>query len=571
MNERSSPILYDFRFLKQSRPKTYSMVERYHSCCFLYVKDGYLTLFSSRIAGLYVTCPTCGHSEVAENWANLHHFAIDPVLLRSNCIPSSSQAQDILKSIAHGKSLLQSLEIEIQRVREVLADLEQRHENIKNHVTCQESLLSPIRRVPPEILGQIFLALRDLSGPICFGDEALENVELWTLLRVCRFWRDVVLSYSELWSQFNIVHQPFSRPSERDADMMLHQTLQLTSDCISHSRNRPLRFVFHANGGFLEAGKLLAVESPRWSSVAFNNLPVLQTLEPEIYGRLPNLRSLDLDGLGKEWESQSRPLQAFSRAPSLTRLSINEFDRPQDHFILPWHQVTRFTSFGLRRFLPILHLMPSLIEYTSIEDICQPDEIQERILLPNLERLEVTSNSPTTSQMFDALKTPKLSSLHLFSKRGFSRIYAAAVAQMIQWSECIVKRLSVTDYAVDSIFRILGEVRSLEELVITNVMYPSELLDGMEGMLPNLRTLVLWKCEPDVQLGRYLLQMVLSRAQAREDGRQSLARISVGLSTTPDSSFLQSWKDSTQQLENMSIQVELLGLFGFVYPSNYLQ
>lgn len=491
------------------------------------------------------------------------NFTIDLALFRSNCAPSSSQTQEILKTIAHGKHHLQFLGEEIQRVRQTLADLEQKQEKVKSYVTCQESLLSPIRRVPPEILGQIFLRLRDLSEPICYGDDALESIGLWTLLRVCRFWRDVALSYSELWSEFGIIRQPFCRPSERDATTMLHQALQLTKDCISHSRTRPLHFVFHANEDFLAVGKLLAVESARWSSAAFNNLRILQALEPEIHDRLHNLRVLDLDALGKDWDSSAQPLQAFSRAPSLERLSLNGFERPQGQIILPWLQITHFSSFELRRFLPILRFMPSLVEFKSIEDHCQQDEIQERILLPNLERLEVTSNSPTTSQIFDALKTPKLSSLHLISKRGFSRIYAAAVVQMIRWSGCDIEILSITDYAPDSILRILGEVRDLKQLTITNLLYPSELLAGMSGLLPNLQSLALQKCEADINLGTDLTQMMHERRQARENGngRHSLAKICVGLSSTPRQRFHHSWKNGADSLRKMGVEIELRGPF----------
>ncbi|KAF9444550.1 hypothetical protein P691DRAFT_711677 [Macrolepiota fuliginosa MF-IS2] len=511
------------------------------------------------VAETHVTCPTCGHQEITKDCAILNHFTINPVLVHSNCVPSSSQTQDIRKSIAHAKLELQSLETEIQRVRGALAGLERRQEAVKSYVTCQENLLSPIRCVPPEILGQIFLALRDMSEPTCFGDDTLENVELWTLLRVCRLWRDVAVSYSDLWPRFVVARQPFGRPSERDTDVMLRQSLRLTKDCIAYSRTKPLFFVFHANQDLLEVGKLLAAECPRWSSVAFNNLPVLQALEPEIHGRLPNLRALLFDGLGKEWNFESQPVQAFSIAPSLTQLTLNVFEMPQDRFILPWHQITHFTSFELRQFLPILHLMPSLIDFTSTMDICQPSEIQDRIPLLNLERLEVTSNSPTMSQVFDSLGTPKLSSLHLLSKRGFSRIYSAAVVQMIRWSGCTLKVLSVTDYAVDSILHILREVRDLEELTVTNLTYPSELLDGMGGMLPHLQTLTLRKCEPDLRLSEHLVRMVQARIETRGDryGRQSIVKINVAPSSTLQPSFFQNWNVGAQKLEDVDVQVEL--------------
>jgi hypothetical protein len=418
-------------------------------------------------------------------------------------------------------------------------------------------------------MGQIFLSLRDISDPICFGDEALENIEIWTVLRVCRFWRDVALSCSELWMLFGIVHSAFSRPTHRDADTVLRQTVQLTKDCITFSRSRLLHFAFHANENFLEAAQLLATESLRWKSVSFNNLPVLRALEPEVLYRLPNLYSLDLDGLGMEWDSQTRPLELFQQAPSLTKLTLCEFERPHTRFSFPWHQITLFTSRNLRQFLPILHLMPSLVELTSVEDVIEVGEIQDRILFPNLKRLEVTSNSPTTSQIFDALRTPQLTSLILCSRRGFSRLYAAAVAQMIKSSGCSPKNLSVSDYAVDSIFRILVETRDLKTLTVTNLTYPSELLSGLD--LPRLRKLALRKCAPELALVPSLTRLLQggnSDSGLTSNEANSLRNISIGFSSHPGVELFRSWKETARQaVRDSLVHVEFLDSLNCAYPS----
>ncbi|KAJ3562520.1 hypothetical protein NP233_g9517 [Leucocoprinus birnbaumii] len=506
-----------------------------------------------------VTCPLSGdNGQVTTNCA-MEEFSIIAGLPCSNHAPSDLEAHYILKSIAHGNSHLEFLETEIRTLRETLVNLEQRQENVRNYLSSQRSLLSPIRRIPPEILGQIFLALQNVSEPICFGDDALENIEPWTLLRVCRFWRDVALSLSELWSKFTIIRQPFSRPSGREMDSMLQQTLRLTKDCLSHSHSRPLHFVFHADDEFVAAAKMIAAESSRWMSAAFNNLPVLQTLEPKLLGRLPLLHCLEIDGLGKEWDNQTQPLQAFRQAPALTRLSLYELTQPHSRFLLPWHQITHFTSFELRDFLPILHLMPSLVELKSVEDFCRPEEIQDRIILPNLERLEVTSNSPTTSQIFDALLTPKLDTLRLFSKRGFSRIYATAAVLMLRLSECHLRTLAVSDYAVDSTLRILGAVADLEDLTVTNVMYPSELFAAVTlHTLPKLRSVKLRKCAPETKLWTTLTQFLRDRAPVDRNSSNlsvegfPLRLISIGLSASPDSRFLRNHRDAVQQTCEMA-------------------
>ena len=68
--------------------------------------------------------------------------------------------------------------------------------------------LPPINSIPPELLGNIFETLRQLS-PILFAFKP--QSELCPLLLVCKYWTDVAFSTPSLWSQIHLSSDAASR------------------------------------------------------------------------------------------------------------------------------------------------------------------------------------------------------------------------------------------------------------------------------------------------------------------------------------------------------------------------
>ncbi|KAJ6491036.1 hypothetical protein C8R45DRAFT_901342 [Mycena sanguinolenta] len=90
------------------------------------------------------------------------------------------------------------LDQEISRVKGRLRELEKEHTALSESHAQNMSILSPLRRVPTEILGEIF----SWTLPLSLSHQSVVDVENcpWVLTHVCRRWRAVALSTPSLWS-----------------------------------------------------------------------------------------------------------------------------------------------------------------------------------------------------------------------------------------------------------------------------------------------------------------------------------------------------------------------------------
>ncbi|TFK33251.1 hypothetical protein BDQ12DRAFT_615512, partial [Crucibulum laeve] len=114
-------------------------------------------------------------------------------LLRSNFIPSLAQIEPIRRSINKRQEDIHILDNEISLLRSVLSQLETHRENLHTYVTNQRCLISPIRRLPVEVLGEIFLECSS-SVSVCDPQSFVRIVR-----QVCVHWREIALSLPTLW------------------------------------------------------------------------------------------------------------------------------------------------------------------------------------------------------------------------------------------------------------------------------------------------------------------------------------------------------------------------------------
>jgi hypothetical protein len=145
--------------------------------------------------------PICSHCD-----ATFQHI-LKPSLLeevRGGFQPSPSDMSIIRDDIYNADITLTQLDKELSNLRAAVARLEREREAVvRRQQTCL-GLLSPIRRLPPEILRQIFLCRflsadnlgdprppirRTRSLPVC-------------LTSVCHRWRCVAIDTAELWAYY---------------------------------------------------------------------------------------------------------------------------------------------------------------------------------------------------------------------------------------------------------------------------------------------------------------------------------------------------------------------------------
>ncbi|KAJ7685793.1 hypothetical protein DFH06DRAFT_970642 [Mycena polygramma] len=120
-------------------------------------------------------------------------------LLRSSSIPQDPSGYAL--AISASTAALAQYDSEIERVQETLQQLRADREKLQEFLDRCRSLPSPVRRLPPEILHEIFAFL---SGPSTGWTDSLADVAKSDLLRisaVCASWRNLVLGSPRLWSE----------------------------------------------------------------------------------------------------------------------------------------------------------------------------------------------------------------------------------------------------------------------------------------------------------------------------------------------------------------------------------
>ncbi|KAJ7173369.1 hypothetical protein C8R46DRAFT_113852 [Mycena filopes] len=256
-------------------------------------------------------------------------------LLHSNDVPLEGEAAAIGAELATLDDRLHILDDESLRLREELGRLEEERVLVSKHRTQNGSILSAIRRMPPEILGQIF------SWTLPGTAESLRTVvhlkeSPWTLSHVSRYWRAVALSESSLWST---VALDYDRAPLYPLSMIETQVARATK----------LKVHFYGCEAFdtvlqIETFQFLAQYAPRWEELSLALAPHIAPLLSALRDRVPLLRIFFL-----QWEWQNAltidRVDCFQNAPSLVRAWVSS------HFqsipvLFPAHHLTGYELYS---------------------------------------------------------------------------------------------------------------------------------------------------------------------------------------------------------------------------------
>ncbi|KAJ3873599.1 hypothetical protein F5051DRAFT_418819, partial [Lentinula edodes] len=121
---------------------------------------------------------------------------------RSNTIPETFAEQLILEH------RVEQMSSEIRKYDDAIARLQKQRAQLAKAMTCQKSLLSPIRKLPSDVLIHIFHLVSEDS--ILFNESPNEKASrtfigaIFSLTWVCSVWRNLALSQPSLWSSFKL-------------------------------------------------------------------------------------------------------------------------------------------------------------------------------------------------------------------------------------------------------------------------------------------------------------------------------------------------------------------------------
>ncbi|KAJ7230888.1 hypothetical protein C8J57DRAFT_1092348, partial [Mycena rebaudengoi] len=114
-------------------------------------------------------------------------------LLTCNDPPHPAQIAAVQGVLDEKSIALSALKAQIAALESKPEDLRQNRETLISEIGKFGAILSPIRHLPPEIVGEIFLYF---APALHIGASGCP----WKLAHICRLWRVIALSLGRLWS-----------------------------------------------------------------------------------------------------------------------------------------------------------------------------------------------------------------------------------------------------------------------------------------------------------------------------------------------------------------------------------
>ncbi|KAF9006860.1 hypothetical protein BDZ89DRAFT_965785, partial [Hymenopellis radicata] len=122
-------------------------------------------------------------------------------LLHQNQPPLDREISDLRRVLQNTPIVLQDLDRKIAWARETLDNLISARNQAQSHFEDAEAILHPLRRVPNEVLSEVFQNCSQIvEDPLDDYDDSLNpRMAPWVLTHVCRRWRQLALQSPRLW------------------------------------------------------------------------------------------------------------------------------------------------------------------------------------------------------------------------------------------------------------------------------------------------------------------------------------------------------------------------------------
>lgn len=439
-------------------------------------------------------------------------------LFETNIVPTKEETTHIRLLLDKDLEEIHPLETQITQLQDTLQLLILEHEERRARIRAKEGILSAIRRIPPEIVGQIFVrCLRDYLRtdddgyqeyypdsdfpPVsCFGPLVLTHI--------CSGWRQVAVTLPQLWSQitldFDDIHLLRRRRAQSNPNSL--RLADFARFWISCASNVPLTVSFKCQNVFgydSDLAHIVMNPANRFKEI------IMQCPEQMILEYLSSMTGVsgDLEFVYLYGSEVSAPqpqwthtLPIFNLSPKLRRLSIHSLTyRILNIFAMCWGQLTELSlSFGRREleFTPsrchtILRQCMNLVAL-KVYMVGEPWDVTNAHLpttamqhMRKLEKLEVFPINGHSS--LDSFYTPLvLPALKDLSVRGH-RIQS--LVALISRSSCNLERLKC--FPRQSPEELLVRVPSLIELHIDIEFFNERILQGISHfeLVPTLEIL----------------------------------------------------------------------------------
>lgn len=419
-------------------------------------------------------------------------------LLGTNSAPPDDQREQVRSLLAEPKAELEAVEEDITRLQARLADFQRRKRELTSYVEDLGALLSPIRRMPPEIMARVFDFCGDVHvrGPHC---EPSRRAPL-LLGSVCRSWRTLSLAMPRLWTALYL-DLPTSGTldtQEEILDAWLHRSrpfcisLWLWNDFLTDDVPQAfLRRLSH----------IIADSADRWRAI-FVHFPAAtrdwDAFSALVRSHLPALEELEIS-------PQCTPWAPFCPEflPRLKELQIPAGAMPDSHRTLPWTQLTQLTLRGgyrpadIEELLGILTYAPHLthlhVEITQYKCETKWEGTRDRIQMPCLTTLvmvTISSHEECMTHFMEALTTPALRDFQLLTRVWDTSNMATSWCHdsflaLLARSKCSLNHFTLTavDISTAELRQVMERCPSLVLLKLNGADVPSLIAPLLQDMI----------------------------------------------------------------------------------------
>ncbi|KAF8967489.1 hypothetical protein BDZ97DRAFT_1916772 [Flammula alnicola] len=444
-----------------------------------------------------LVCPACGNTNPLSSSRfkfkpPIHH---EPALsqLRFGYIPSIEERASIATKLEEFRADLSVLDRELDRLNSAIKQLETQRSDIELEISYQSGLLSPIRQLPDELLGEIMLYCSRGRVDVC-----APRSDVWQLEKVCKRWKDLAISTQEIWSSLDVF---LGSLIPYKAGIPVSVVARLVGLCVERSKDHSLSIKFIEIGSpvhFEEVFKLLSRYSHRWRDISFS-LSMLYK-PPNLDHGLARLRSLGLSGVYKG----STPFISFQHAQQLSEIRLFSVTKPFRTLMLPWSQLTYFKAiyceFRTGEFMEMLQRMPNLVEFVSKWNkglIKNHANSIKPLHFRSLSNLEMEASPAEISTVLQPLTLPRLTELYIVTHQtpnatsSTSLHIAESVAAVIRRSTCSITTLSLSSVDSACVSRMLQETPNLLTLDLGYIQEVEMILHELSGsdfLVPLLET-----------------------------------------------------------------------------------
>ncbi|KAJ7588099.1 hypothetical protein C8J56DRAFT_860794 [Mycena floridula] len=409
-------------------------------------------------------------------------------ILSSNDAPVGWQLDELNAKLAAGEQNLAAME-------KMLLDLSRQRHDLQRDMDSWRSAIHPIRRIPNEILSEIFLHCRD-----DYLDTVPNSIDSskcpWTISRVSRRWRNVAIGLASLWSFIRIeIPEGFDFASARAKrwPLLLEQQL-IRSGCNSMDVSMFSQCEIPRNHSLWT---VLFPTSHQWKSLTlYVPLNTFQQFAEDLKGSLGILEFMDIGFTAVEPMTVATSTITFGAMPQLTTLTT--FPEHLSFIDLPFDQILHYDSdtpgSPPAAALDALERLTQLQTCTIRCDEGVDHPVRPRMIhLPDLQSLQIKDepNETSIAEVLENLKLPSLQNLIL----NTSFLDLECLAGLVELSSCRLQHLTVLSTALnEDNTRLLLEI--FPELVSLTISGPGDmkhllkLLWTQEKVVPKLQTLI---------------------------------------------------------------------------------